>query len=81
MEKEDLTVTSIAETITISRTEYERLQAQSERVSALEKQVETLMEAIRLARQKRFGASTEHIDEDGMEQLSLLFDEAEVYAA
>ena len=29
---------------TISRAEYEQLQAQSERVSALEKQVETLME-------------------------------------
>ncbi len=79
MEKEKIT-TSNAETVTISRAEYGRLQAQRERVSALEKQVEILMEAIRLARHKRFGASSERIDDDGMEQLSLLFDEAEVYA-
>jgi len=42
--------------------------------------VELLTEAIRLARQKRFGASSERTAEDAMEQLSLLFNEAEVYA-
>ncbi len=68
------------DTITISRAEYERLQAQSERIAELEHQVELLTEAIRLARQKRFGASSEQTSEDGMEQLSLLFNEAEVYA-
>ncbi len=66
--------------MTISRAEYERLQAQSEQVAKLEHQVELLTEAIRLARQKRFGASSEQTSEDGMEQLSLLFNEAEVYA-
>ncbi len=76
-----MTATSNAETVMISRVEYEEFQAQREQISALEKQVETLMEAIRLARHKRFGATSEHIDDDGMEQLSLLFDEAEVYAA
>lgn len=80
MKKENTTATSNAETVTISRAEYEEFQAQRERISALEKQVEILMEAIRLARQKRFGASSERIGEDDMEQLSLLFDEAEVYA-
>ncbi len=76
-----MTATSNAETVTISRAEYEKFQAQRKRISALEKQVEILMEAIRLARHKRFGATSEHIDDEGMEQLSLLFDEAEVYAA
>jgi len=47
MGKGKMTAKSNAEIVTISRAEYERLQAQGERVSALEKQVETLMEAIR----------------------------------
>ena len=71
---------SNAETVTISRAEYERLQAQSERISELEKQIDLLTDAIRLSRQKRFGASSERITEDGMEQLSFLFNEAEIYA-
>ena len=54
--------------------------ALKERIAELEQQVELLTEAIRLARQKRFGASSEHTSEDAMEQLSLLFNEAEVYA-
>ena len=65
--------------VTISRAEYERFQAQGERISALEKQVELLMEAIRLSRKKQFGSSSEKLDEDCCEQLSLLFNEAEAY--
>ena len=76
--------TSNAEMITISRAEYEeknaRLAAQDERISRLEGQVETLMEALRLARHKRFGASSEKTDESVMEQLTFLFNEAEVLA-
>lgn len=68
------------ETVTISRAEYERLQEQKDRIAELEQQVELLTEAIRLARRKRFGASSEQTSEDAMEQLSLLFNEAEVYA-
>ena len=67
------------ETVTISRAEYERLSAQDARIATLEHQVELLTEAVRLAQQKRFGASSERITDDGMEQLSLLFNEAEVY--
>ena len=69
-----------AGTVTIPYAEYELLQAQSERISALEKQVELLTEALRLSRQKRFGASSERSSEDVMDQLSLLFNEAEAYA-
>ena len=68
------------EMITISRAEYEEFQAQKERLSELEKQNELLLEAIRLTRRKHFGASSEKTYSDGTEQLSLLFDEAEVYA-
>ena len=60
----------------ISRAEYE---AKIARIAALEHQVEVLTEAVRLAQQKRFGASSARITDEGMEQLSLLFNEAEVY--
>ena len=56
--------------VTISRAEYENMQAQ----------IQWLMEQLRLSRQKQFGASSERTSEDAMEQLSLLFNEAEVYA-
>ena len=68
------------ETVTISKAEYEKLQAQSKRVSALESHVEMLMEALRLARHKRFGASSEKSEDTLCEQLSFLFNEAEVFA-
>ena len=71
---------STEETVTISRAEYEQFRAQGERIFALEKQVELLTEALRLSRQKRFGTSSEHASEETMEQLSLLFNEAEAYA-
>lgn len=59
--------------VTISRGEYERFQAQGERITALEKQVGQLMEAIRLSRRKQFSPSSEKLGEEGYEQLSLLF--------
>ena len=72
-------VTGSEEMVTISRAEYEEFQGQKERISALEQQIALLTEAIRLSRQKRFGASSERTSEEVMEQLSLLFNEAEVY--
>lgn len=53
---------------------------QKDRISELEQQVKLLTEAIRLAQRKYFGASSERSSEDAMEHLSLLFNEAEVYA-
>ena len=81
MKKTENSQTSTAEVVTISRAEYEKLQAQSQRVSELESRVDLLTEALRLARHKRFGASSEKSEDALMEQLSLLFDEAEVYSA
>ena len=70
--------------VTISRAEYEeknaRLASQDERISRLESQVELLTEALRLARHKRFGASSEKTDESFLEQMSFLFNEAEVFS-
>ena len=78
--KTKITETRNAEMVTIPRTEYEQFQTQIARISSLEKQIELLTEALRLSRQKRFGASSERSSESAMEQLSLLFNEAEVYA-
>ena len=71
--------TSNTEMVSISRAEYEEFQAQGARISALEKQIELLMEAVRLSRKKQFGSSSEKLLEDGYEQLSMLFNEAEAY--
>ena len=88
MKKTDNFQTSNAEMVTISRAEYEKflgqeqqLLSQNKRLSHLENQVELLMEALRLANHKRFGASSEKSEETLMEQLSFLFNEAEVFAA
>ena len=87
MEKKEITGTSTEEMVTISLAEYEKLLGQEQqlltqnvRISRLEKQVELLMEALRLSRQKRFGASSEKADAEAMEQFSFLFNEAEVLA-
>ena len=80
--------TSNAEMVTISRAEYEKLLgqeqqllAQNERLAKMEHQVELLMEALRLARHKQFGASSEKSEDSLTEQLSFLFNEAEVFSA
>ena len=80
MKKADNYQISNAEMVTISRAEYEKLQAQSKRVSELESRVDLLMEALRLARHKQFGASSEKSEDTLMEQLSFLFNEAEVFS-
>jgi len=81
MKKADNYQISNAEMVTISRAEYEKLQAQSKRVSELESRVDLLMEALRLARHKQFGASSEKSEDTLMEQLSFLFNEVEVFSA
>ena len=81
MNKTDNSQISNAEMVTISRAEYEKLLAQSKRVSELESRVDVLMEALRLARHKQFGASSEKSEDTLMEQLSFLFNEAEVFSA
>ena len=81
MNKKNDFQTSNAEMVTISRAEYEEFQAQRKKISELESRVDVLMEALRLARHKQFGASSEKSEDTLMEQLSFLFNEAEVFAA
>ena len=50
MDKKQNLTASNPETVTISRAEYEKFQAQSKRISELESRVDVLMEALRLAR-------------------------------
>ena len=87
MEKKQNLTASNPETVTIFRSEYEKflgqeqqLLSQNERIFRLENQVSVLTEALRLARHKQFGASSEKSEEPLMEQLSFLFNEAEVFA-
>ena len=81
MKKTDNFQTSNAEMVTISRAEYEEFQAQRKKISELESRVDVLMEALRLARHKQFGSSSEKSEDTLMEQLSFLFNEAEVFSA
>ncbi len=64
--------------VTISRAEYE---VQHGCIAKLEQQVAVLTEALRLSRHKQFGVSSEKSEDTLMEQLSFLFNEAEVFAA
>ena len=54
---------------------------ESEARSLTAQQYRWLMEALRLARHKQFGASSEKTDESVLEQMSFLFNEAEVFSA
>ena len=67
--------------VSISRAEYEKLQAQQSYISDLERQVQWLTERLTVARHKQFGTSSEHTSEEVMEQMSLLFDEPEATVA
>ena len=65
-------------TITISLAEYDAKEAQ---IAELKSQNEWLMEQLRLLKKKQFGTSSEQTREQLDGQLSLLFNEAEAYAA
>ncbi len=77
IENDALTTSTTEEMVTISCAEYEDLKARN---AELEQKLNWLMEQLRLIHHRQFGPSSERISEDAMEQLSLLFNEAEVYA-
>lgn len=62
--------------VTISRAEYD---ADKAYIAELEQQNRWLLEQMKLLKRKQFGASSEKASDEVMEQLSLLFDEAEAY--
>ena len=63
--------------VTISRAEYD---ADKSYIAELEQQNRWLMEQMKLLKRKQFGSTSERASDEVMEQLSLLFDEAETYA-
>ena len=69
MENKTVLETSNAETVTISRAEYEELKAQNQ----------WLLEQLRVLKSKQFGSSSEKASEEIYGQLSLLFNKPEVY--
>ena len=92
MDMKALTTSTTADTVTISRAEYEALQAKNaslqETLTAKCRELaaallnnEWLMEQLKLSRKKLFGQSSEKIDDGVMEQLSLFFNEAEAIDA
>lgn len=66
------------EDVALLRAENKALKEQNRK---LEQQVSILAEALRLARHKQFGASSEKRDEEIIGQISFLFNEAEVFVA
>lgn len=68
--------TSNTEMMTISRAEYD---ADKAYIAELEQQNRWLMEQMKLLKRKQFGSSSEKASDEVMEQISLLFDEAEAY--
>jgi len=62
--------------VTIPAEEYEALKANTEQMQLLQQQVDYLLEQVRLARRRQFGASSEKSEYDQIN----LFDEAEAYA-
>jgi transposase len=85
MENEKKNTTSNAETVTISRAEYEALQAnlaaKTEELSATLLKNQWLMEQLKLTKKKLFGTSSEQVDQMMMEQFAHLFNEAEGWDA
>lgn len=80
-EKDKNNTTSNPEIVTISRGKYDESQSIKEQNAELSHMNDPLIEQIRLARQRRFDASSEQSTDDSMECLGFLFDEAEVYTA
>ena len=64
------------ETVVIPRAEYD---ADKAYISELEQKNRWLMEQLRLLRKKQFGSSSEKTSEEVAEQMSFLFNEAEVF--
>jgi transposase len=80
MENERKSVGNAEGMVLVSRAEYEELKLLKEQNAELSQQVQWLMEQMRLAKKRMFGASSEQTGAEVEEQLSLLFNEAEVHA-
>ena len=85
MKYTEMNETSSREMITISRAEYEAMQAQLDAKTAELAQAllqnRLLMEQLKLNKRKLFGSSSEQLDQMVMDQFAHLFNEAEAWAA
>lgn len=70
MKNSVLSNTRNTDTVTIPRAEYE----------AMQRQIDWLVEQLTLSKKRQYGSSSEKVSEGVMEQLSLLFNEAEAFA-
>ena len=76
MKNDVMTTTSNTEMVTISRAEYESLKAERDE---LNQKLDWLMEQMRLAKKKVYGASSEQTKAELVGQLSFMFDETEAW--
>jgi transposase len=76
MEMKQKSNTSNAEMVSILSAEIDTLRKENERLC---QQVDWLMEQMRLARKKAFGASSEKSHEELTGQMNMLFDEPELH--
>ena len=79
MKNEANAATSSTEMVTISRAEYDALLQKSEGYAELNQKLDWLMEQMRLAKKRVYGASSEQTKEELVGQLSLMFDETEAW--
>ena len=75
-EKQDITATGM---ISIPRTEYEALMSLREQNAELSRNLDYMMQQLRLAKKKVFGPSSEQTCEEVMDQLRFVFNEAEAW--
>ena len=77
MEKKELQTSTTAQTETVSRAEYDSL---AKEVAYLRQENQYLLEQLGLAKKRQFGTSSEKMQEEVMDQLSLTHNEAEACA-
>ena len=77
MEKKELQTSTTAQTGTVSRAEYDSL---AKEVAYLRQENQYLLEQLGLARKRQFGASSEKLQEELVDQLGLMQNEAEACA-
>lgn len=80
MKKDTTATTRTTETVTISRAEYERLTQLEEENSQLEARLRWFEEQLKVLSKNHFGSRHESASEEVIGQMSLLFNEPEVYA-
>jgi len=81
MEETKKATSNLGEMVSISQTEYEKFQSLESRLAQAELQNNWLLEQLKLSKKKLFGQSTEQAGEAVVEQLSLVFNEAEALDA